>query len=253
MTHICSFILLCEFKAIEIQNRGFKMEKKESNYDLMSANARKRFLHFDQDAIIRKFKLLSDPKFIYLSFVNRLYRINRDNGMISGCTDYRCQEGASGDGTAPEGIIPVTLCQEASWHEAGFNETLAIFDMLCHGDEFPVLSGNWESISSLGGIIGAGHSNSTMLDRYTAPFTGKVQELSEACRTLGGTPQKSGDVSFLLPVFDFFPVWFQFWDGDEEYPASIRFLWDKNTLRYLHYETLWYIMLHILERLREGF
>ena len=40
------------------------------------------------------------------------------------------------------------------------------------------------------GIIGAGHSNSTMLDRYTAPFTGKVQELSKACHTLGGTPQK---------------------------------------------------------------
>lgn len=233
MTHICSFILLCEIKAIEIQNRGLKMKKKESNYDLMSANARKRFLHFDQDAIIKKFNLHSDPEFIYLSFVNRLYKINRDSGKICGCTDSRCQE--------------------ASWREAGFNETLAIFDMLCHGDEFPVLSGNWESISSLGGIIGAGHSNSTMLDRYTAPFMGKVQELSKACRTLGGTPQKSGDVSFLLPVFDFFPVWFQFWDGDEEYPASIRFLWDKNTLRYLHYETLWYIMLHILERLREGF
>ena len=75
MTHICSFILLCEIKAIEIQNRGLKMKKKESNYDLMSANARKRFLHFDQDAIIKKFNLHSDPEFIYLSFVNRLYRI----------------------------------------------------------------------------------------------------------------------------------------------------------------------------------
>lgn len=63
---------------------------------------------------------------------------------------------------------------------------------------------------------------------------------------------RTGDVSFLLPVFDFFPVWFQFWDADEEEPASLRFLWDQQTLRYLHYETLWYIMMHILDQLLKG-
>ena len=199
-----------------------EMKRSESNYDIQTGQAQRLFLTFDQAEIQQDFGLRCDGQFLYINFVCREYAILRTTGEI-----FLADDGS----------------------KAGFNEVLSIFDMLCKGQGRPVLSGSWESLSRLGGFIGAGHSNSSMLDPYTAAFTGKTRELTQACLALGGKPMKTGDVSFLLPVFDFFPVWFQFWDGDEEEPASLRFLWDKNTLRYLHYETLWYIMMHILQQL----
>ena len=37
------------------------MENTESNYDIMARQAQERFLTFDQQPIIRKFQLHSDP------------------------------------------------------------------------------------------------------------------------------------------------------------------------------------------------
>ncbi len=194
----------------------------KSNYDIQTSQAQELFLTFDQTEILKEFCLRSDSEYIYITFVCQEYAIHRATGEIR----------------LPD-----------SDKKAGFHEVLSIFDMLCKGQGRPLLSGSWESLSGLGGFIGAGHSNSSMLNPYITAFTNKTRELTQACLALGGKPMKTGDVSFLLPIFDFFPVWFQFWDGDEEEPASLRFLWDKQTLRYLHYETLWYIMMHILEKL----
>jgi hypothetical protein len=198
--------------------------KTENNYAIMTSQARERFLTYDQEAMIRKFGLSADQEFLYLSFAGAPCRIRRTDGTLF------CQE---------NGIF----------QEGGFNESLSVYDILCCPTEHPSLSGRWESLSSLGGIIGAGHSSSSMMDRYTSDFSGKAEQLDRACLRLGGRPASTGDVSYILPVFDFFPTWFQFWDGDEEFPASIRFLWDSNTFQFLHYETLWYIMNHILDRL----
>ena len=49
-------------------------------------------------------------------------------------------------------------------------------------------------------------------------------------------------MSYIIDVFDFFPVCVRFWDADEEFPASLQFLWDANALDFLYYETLWYVM-----------
>ena len=54
--------------------------------------------------------------------------------------------------------------------------------------------------------------------------------------------QKQGDISFIVPLFDFFPVWMQFWLGEEELGSPSKFycLWDANTLDFMYYETTWY-------------
>lgn len=198
--------------------------KRGNNYDIMADQARKRFLTYDQEQMIKKFGLSADAEYISLSFAGSPCRIRRKDGKLF-CLD---------------GAVP---------REGDFNEALSVYDILCCPAEHPVLAGRWESLSSLGGIIGAGHSDSSLLDRYTGIFSGKAERLAKACALLNGTPAQTGDVSSILPVFDFFPAWFQFWDADEEFPANIRFLWDANTFLFLHYETLWYIMSHILDRL----
>ena len=49
-------------------------------------------------------------------------------------------------------------------------------------------------------------------------------------------------MEYAIPVFRDFSVLFQFWDGDEEFPPRIRWLFDENALSFMHYETLWYVM-----------
>ena len=43
----------------------------------------------------------------------------------------------------------------------------------------------------------------------------------------------------------------RFWDADEEFPASLQILVDKNILDYMHYETLMFALTHVLGRIRE--
>ncbi|MDR1028500.1 MAG: DUF3786 domain-containing protein [Clostridiales Family XIII bacterium] len=47
------------------------------------------------------------------------------------------------------------------------------------------------------------------------------------------------------------PLYFRFYESDEEFPARITLLWDENTLRFVHYETLYYIAELFFKRLRE--
>jgi hypothetical protein len=34
----------------------------------------------------------------------------------------------------------------------------------------------------------------------------------------------------------------QFWEGDDEFPPRVRWLWDENALMYLKYETMWFAL-----------
>ena len=72
-------------------------------------------------------------------------------------------------------------------------------------------------------------------------------------RRLGGTPTDGpGDFSAVLPVLPFFPVLLRFWEADDEFPAQLQFLWDRNSMRYLTYETSFYTHGAILDRLLEA-
>ena len=66
-----------------------------------------------------------------------------------------------------------------------------------------------------------------------------------------GIKAGKGDVAYQIPVFDFLPVIFQFWNSDEDFAASLQLLVDKNILDYMHYETVWFAMSHLLSRIKE--
>ena len=54
-----------------------------------------------------------------------------------------------------------------------------------------------------------------------------------------------------IPAFSFFPVLLQFWESDEEFPPQIKILWDDQTMRYLNFETTYYLQSDLLKRLQE--
>ncbi|MCC6094834.1 MAG: DUF3786 domain-containing protein, partial [Eubacterium sp.] len=122
--------------------------------------------------------------------------------------------------------------------------TMTVYEMFTYSlhNDPPVLSGQWASVSVLGGIIGAYHANSLGSEDPIRQLAGKSAELKKACAAIHGTPVAgTEDVSYQIPVLAGFPVWFQFWDGDEEFPPNSQFLLDRNALQFIRYETVWYL------------
>ena len=88
-------------------------------------------------------------------------------------------------------------------------------------------------------------------DAEARVFDGHGAALAVACAALGAQPLAKGDVAGVLPLFPVFPVGFRFWESDDEFPASIQVLFDRNALAFMHYETLWYAASVVIRRLSE--
>ena len=199
-----------------------------SNYDKMLASSQVLFLSYDQDDMIRRWTLEHDDDYLYAGYMGQKLRINRRSGEV-------------GYAHAPA---------EGEYRATRFvNEGMALFDLLTRCDVRPVPTGRWSSVSALGGIIGAGHDRTLSHEGTAARFLNKCDALAAACRRLGGVPTGKADVGYAIPVFRDFQILFQFWDGDDEFPANIKYLFDENALQYMHYETLWYVMGTLADRL----
>lgn len=205
------------------------MKKSTSNYDLQVDIAKRIFLQYDQEALIRKFRLEADERHIYLNYMNTPCRIDRKDG---GVEEYI----------------------QNQWKACrSFSTVMTVYDSLCYhqGETAPKLAGQW---CAVGTFVVTGVTNTeTFTKKYAAIFDGRVEELKSACERLGGAiqPRMAGaDVTCEIPVTPFFPVLLQFWEGDEEFPPKLMLLWDRNTDKFLHFETTFYLQGDLLERLK---
>lgn len=188
----------------------------------MAEQARQLFLTFDRAALCRRAGLTDSPEGIRVRFLGEQHLIR------------------SGDG----------LVLNAAGERASFNAVLSIYDVLCRpGETIPSLRGEFVPITALNRIHGTHSVHEDLNAQTAARFSGKAEALAAACRRRGGVLSGKGDVSFVLPVFDFFPVRLSFWDADDEFPASLQFFWDANALAFAHYETLWYMSGELTARL----
>ena len=202
-----------------------------SNYEIMKRQMQKEFLKYDQEKMIQKFHLESDTDSIFIRFVSKDYRIDRKDGTVSGSGDHL-----------------------RTFQEAGYNEVMTIYDVLCYSRDDCCLSGEFVNMQSLSSVM-AGSASSVgdgLFSGKVFRFDHREEALSAACQSLGGVKAGRGDVAYQLPLFDFLPVIFQFWNSDEEFPPSLQFFTDKNMLEYMHYETVWFAMSHLLERIEEN-
>lgn len=197
------------------------------NNQAMEIKSRELFLSCDQNEMIRKFGLEADDGYLYVRVLGGRYAVDRTDGRISG-----------GDGVGP----------------VDHDIAMAIYDLLTYTagqSDCPGISGKWVTLSTLGGLVGAGHEKKLHRPELLKPFEGKVSELRKAGELLGGTPLKKGDVSFRFPVFDCLPMVFEYWDADDEFPANVQFLWDGNADRIVHFEILYYLTAYVERRLAE--
>lgn len=199
-----------------------------SNYEKMKNAMAESFLQYDQDKMIQKFSLQADSYYLYMTFVDRPYRIIRQTGCVQWLDD---------SGTP---------------HEADYNEAMTIYDVLCNAKADSRLAENFVNINVLTGLQTGNLSESGSFFQRTADsFQGKTAQLARACEALSGVKLDHGDVAYQLGLFPFLPVILRFWDADEEFPPSLQILVDRNTLDYMHYETLMFALGHLFRRLKE--
>ncbi len=200
-----------------------------SNYELTKQRVQKEFLKYDQEKMINKFSLNAQEVYLYLTFLGHRYRIDRKTGYVEWSED------------------DFQNCTEAD-----FNEAMTIYDLLCDSKEHCLASGEYVHLKSLSGLqSGSKRLGDGLLDGKEALFDHRETELSGACERLGGVRAGIGDVAYEIPVFDFLKCRIQFWNSDEEFPASFHVFMDKNILQFLRYETVWYVQSHLLKRLQE--
>lgn len=199
-----------------------------SNYEKMKHAMAGSFLQYDQDKIIGKFSLQADRDSLYVTFVNRPYRIDRASGRVQWLDAFGTQ------------------------HEADYNEAMTIYDVLCNARDHSHLAGDFVNINALTGLQTGNLSKNVSFFQQTADFfQGKTQKLARACEALSGVKLEHGDAAYRLELFPFLPVILRFWDADEEFPSSLQILVDRNTLEYMHYETLMFALGHLFRRLKE--
>lgn len=185
------------------------------------------FLKYDQWKMLQKFGLAADDNFIYIPLLGRAHRIDRSTGTVEWSDD------------------DFMTCREAD-----YNVSMTIFDVLCKSTPDCTCSGHFRNVHSLGKQLHSSAPGGSLFQPFANRFSSRPDELHKACRALGGSPYTSGDIAYVLPLFDFLPVIFQFWLADDEFDASLNFLWDENTLDFMHFETTFFAAGHILERLR---
>lgn len=200
-----------------------------SNYDQMARQTAANFIRYDQQTMICKFALAHDDSYLYIDFVGRHYRIDRQSGTVTWSVD--------GFAAAVAG---------------DYNEVMSIYDVLCDSKPDCALSGRMINLSNLSAIQGGSlPKGGYFYENRGAVFARKGQALARACEALEGKPDGIGDVGYELKLFPFLPIAVHFWETDEDFPPSLQILVDSNILDFLRYETVMFAIDHLLSRLKE--
>ncbi len=97
----------------------------------------------------------------------------------------------------------------------------------------------WVKFNSLQGSFACRFSyNEEDLGALTSAYMEKREKLFEAIEQLGGKRVDYGDAAFEISFLPKVKVLIVFEDEDDEFPASVRMLFDKNSIYYLPHEML---------------
>ena len=186
------------------------------NYKIQFQNAQKFFLTYDQEKLIRKFRLKHDEAYLYMTMYGSPYRLCRRTGNLEKF--------------------------KGTWVDANtFGEVMTLLDILCDSREDRFLTGKWMSTQMFGKYFHSGLLEPTF-DELADTFDKNPGALERACRALGGRPIQGGDEAWAVEVMDGLEIGIFFWHADDEFPAQIRFFWDENALMYIKYETMHYTL-----------
>lgn len=202
------------------------MAERVDNYKIQAQQAKKLFLTYDQQELILRCRLRFDDAFFYTKFLGEAYRICRKTGDME------------------------RLCNGVWVDGNGFGEVMTILDWLCDSRADRYITGRWVNIVTQNHSF-HGTLQKSIRDPDAELFEKDPDGFRAACRALGGEALPGGDIGYAIELIDGLRVLLQLWYSDEDFPAQLRIFWDENVLRYIRYETSWFAVGVLLQRLRE--
>lgn len=200
--------------------------KRQDNYQIQAMQAKKLFLTYDQQELIRRCRLRFDEDYLYTAMLGDAYRINRKTGDMERL--YR-----------------------GSWVDSNsFGEVMTVLDWLCDSRADRYITGRWINIVTHGPCF---HTNLQQeRDSNAELFDQNPDAFCAACERLRGEKLSGADIGYAIELIDGLQILVQLWHGDEEFSPRLRCLWDENTTRYIRYETTWYAVELLMKRIREN-
>lgn len=192
------------------------------NYEISRDRAQAYFLRFDQDSILRRWQLPCDESTLFVELFGKTYAICRKTGAVT-----------------------------LGGRQAGFEETLTVFDLLCHGGDAKAVSGRFAPVNSLRGAAKGAGVQTDFYAEFAACFDRDPEGFARACTALGGTAVPMGDLGFRFSMFGPLDVIVKFYRSDEDFPASVTLLWDENLLDFMFYETVFYAAGFLLKTIQK--
>lgn len=135
-------------------------------------------------------------------------------------------------------VIPVKYPDFAIEQALDMWHHLTILQYMDTADGHP-LSGRWIGLSDMSGGLSRGKGFDKDIDTMVARGLVDVslKAVKDACLALGGEPAAyKADVSMIIHYAPMFPVLFNFWEGDDEFPPSCKVLVDEFAAHYLTIE-----------------
>lgn len=199
-------------------------KENRTNYEILVEEARRQFSSMDMVEVLNRTGIVPQDGYFRIRLLGRGYAVSAEDGTVT-----------RDDGEPSGTTVPMIL-----------------YDLLGYSEKGACPSGEYTQVQNLARVVSTvKYAGQGMHDRNAQGMDGKDEQLKAACEKLGGTPWGKGDVSYMIPLTGDLKFVFSFWNSDDEFPASASVLFDKNSLQYMHYETLWYCLGHIFSRIKE--
>ncbi len=194
-----------------------------NNYEKMQEAARLRFLKYEFDKLCAHAAIRAEEGGLKFRFLGQECYVNRGTGEI--------------------------LIQG---RKANFVESLTVYDWLCDRKKDAVAANEFCTVNSLPGVLVSGGTLG-LTGNSIAPLIAKNPAgFLEICNSMNGKQATGADLAVVIYPLPDLPMLLKFYQEDEEFPASLSLLWDRNILRFLRYETIYYLAGCLLERFRNA-
>ena len=183
-----------------------------NNYDRMLLLAQQRFLEYDPHLLASRPGVEDRADHFATCFLGQRVHIFKEDGCIT-----------------VDGEV------------ADFTQTLSILDWLCDGKPDAVAAQVYCPVASLPGVYVGGSGLGMEMPRLANAIHAAPDAFRKACQIMGATEENLGDMGAKLEIFPGLQMCLKFYFGDEEFPPQLTLLWDRNVLRFVRYETVYYI------------
>ena len=134
-------------------------------------------------------------------------------------------------------------------HKASLLFGLFIVYYLLRSKDIPI-SNEWISEKDIPGgptFFRGPHKIPTQIieDRYEK----NIKEFKIICEKLQGVPLDVADASYVFRIAPRIPVMVQFWDGDEDFPAESKLLFDKTITAHLTPDIIFCMAVEVCKRI----